>query len=82
MGDIQNPWEWGRNLYMGTKHFMGRLNNSLETMERSYIITYLVYLLIYIFVKDMSQSNSRKNKKELIRVYKIKQRYITKTKFP
>ena len=41
--------------------------------ERSYIITYLVYLLIYIFVKDMSQSNARGNKKKLITLYKIKQ---------
>ena len=40
---------------------------------RSNIITYMVYLLIYVFVKDISQSNSRKNKKKLTRVYKIKQ---------
>ena len=30
----------------------------------------------------MAQSNSRGNKKKLIRVYKIKQSYITKTKTP
>ena len=39
--------------------------------KRSYIITYLVHLLIYIFAKVMSQSIPRKNK--LIRMYKIKQ---------
>ena len=50
--------------------------------ERPYIISYLVYLLIYIFVKFMAQSNSRGNKKKLIRVYNIKQWYITKTKTP
>ena len=50
-------------------------NNSKQYKgkQRSYIITYLVYLLIYIFVKDMSQSNSRGNKKKLTRIHKIKQ---------
>ena len=41
--------------------------------ERSHISTYMVYLLICVFVKDMSQSNSRKNKKKLTRVHKFKQ---------
>ena len=36
-------------------------------------ITYLVYLLIYLFIKDMSNSNSKRNKKKLIRLYKTKQ---------
>ena len=57
-----------------SKHYKGK--------NRPYTITYLVYLLIYIFVKGMSQLNSRKKKKKLIRVYKIKQWYITKTKIP
>ena len=48
-----------------SKHYKGK--------NRPYTITYLVYLLIYIFVKGMSQLNSRKKKKKLIRVYKIKQ---------
>ena len=50
-------------------------NNSkcYKDKERSYIITYLIYLMIYIFVKDMSQSDSRGNKKKLTRIHKIKQ---------
>ena len=31
-GDIQNFWEGGRTLYGGTQHFMGGLDNSLETI--------------------------------------------------
>ena len=34
-GDIQNFWEGGRTLYGGTYHFMGRLNNPLETTKGS-----------------------------------------------
>ena len=30
--DIQNFWEWGRTLYWGTWHFVGGLDNPLETM--------------------------------------------------
>ena len=30
--DIQNFWEGGRTLNRGTLHFMGRLDNPLETM--------------------------------------------------
>ena len=50
--------------------------------ERPYILTYLVYLLISVLVKNMPQSSSRENKKKLIRLYKIKQWYITKAKIP
>ena len=49
------------------------ISKHYKVKNRPYIITYLVYLLIYIFVKGMSQLNSRKKKKKLIRVYKIKQ---------
>ena len=32
VGDIQNFWERGRILYEETLHFIGRLENPLETM--------------------------------------------------
>ena len=49
------------------------ISNYYHTKDRSYIITYLLHISIYIFNKDMSQSNPRGNKKKLRRVYKVKQ---------
>ena len=40
--------------------------------EKSYFVNYPDYLLINIFIKDMSQSNPKGNKKKPIRLYKIK----------
>ena len=57
-------------------------NSKYNKSKERYYITYLVYLLIYIFIKDMPQSNSRGKKKKLAGLYKIKQWYITKTKIP
>ena len=48
-------------------------NSKYNKSKERYYITYLVYPLIYIFIKDMPQSNSRGKKKKLARLCKIKQ---------
>ena len=49
------------------------ISNYNHAKDRSYIITHLLHISKYIFNKDMSQSNSRGNKKKFKRVYKVKQ---------
>ena len=72
-GDIQNFWEWGRNLYRGTQHFMVGLNNPLETIQpvhgyftyqrqKSTITLFLVvFVSEIIYFKEGFKTSSNRN---------------------
>ena len=59
-GDIQYFWEGGRTLYGETSHFIGRLDNHLETMLY-YLTLISLWVSIYAFpikyIKDHMQTD-------------------------